>query len=150
MNKKALENTNLVIRQPRFIIWFGVVNNLFWSWLIIHMTFFPHNTTGVGLLIAYLGFGVFLLVGTWFIWITIIWKVLFVENGISFRNSVGKTKIISFSDIEVVKCKKNSNDRIIEAVLHSKDGKIILGLSAIQKGFTEFVNHLTKENIKFE
>ena len=79
------------------------------------------------------------------------WKVIINENGIQFRNSFGKTKIIAFEDIEKVKCKRTTSGQITEAILYSKDvKKPILGLSVFQKGFGIVINHLEDASIKFE
>ena len=61
---------NLIVRLPRFFFWLGVVNNLFWGFMIISMAFIQNHTTELW---VYLGFVLFLLLGTWFIWITIVW-----------------------------------------------------------------------------
>ena len=42
-SRESMNADKLMIRQPRFILWIGVINNLFFLWLVIHMTFF-HTT----------------------------------------------------------------------------------------------------------
>jgi len=143
-----IDNENLIIKFPRFVLWLGVISSLFWSALIILMTLFPNDTADYW---VYLVFTLFLLLGVWFIWISVAWRVQIEGENIQSRNYFFRTQRFTIKSIARVKTKKSKNqNQFDEVTLYSKDGEELLYLSPFYSGFREFMERLKQEKIEFE
>lgn len=151
MNSKENRNKKLIVRMPRFCLWLGITGTLFFGGIIVGMILFPNDTVTLW---THLVFGLFLLVGLSFFWISIIWRIEVEKKGFKFRNSFNQTKLVPFESIGKVKLKGRLDPdnpiNMLEAVLYSKCGKVILVTTSLHVGGRLFIHRLQQESIKFE
>jgi len=149
--QKNRTDKKLIVRMPRLFLWVGIACTLFFGGIIVGMILFPNDTVTLW---TYLVFGLFLLGGLLFFWISIIWRIEVEKNGFKFRNSFNKTMVIPFESIGKVKLKGRLDHdnpiNILEAVLYSKGGKVILVITSLHVGGRLFIHRLQQESIKFE
>jgi len=151
MNSKKNRNKKLIVRMPRFCLWLGIAGTLFFGGIIVGMILFPNDTVTLW---TYFVFGLFLFGGLLFFWISIIWRIEVEKNGFKFRNSFNQTKLIPFESIGKVRLKGKLDPdnpiNMLEVVLYSKGGKVILVTTSLHSGGRLFIHRLQQESIKFE
>jgi len=149
--QKNRDNKKLIVRMPRFCLWVGIAGTLFFGVAIVGMTLFPNDTVTFW---TYLAFGLFLHAGLLFFWISIIWRIEVEKDGFKFRNSFNQTKVIPFESIGKVRLKGRLDPdnpiNMLEVVLYSKSGKVILVTTSLHVGGRLFIKRLQQESIKFE
>jgi len=96
-NKCHIYKKDLILRQPRFVFFVGIFNSLIFGLAVIMMALFPNETITwwVNLFVYFM-----LLLGLWYFWMAIMWKVTIKQDGIKFRNYLFQTKMISFEEIK--------------------------------------------------
>lgn len=144
-----LIKNKIVVRQSIYQFLLGITNTLFWGFGLIYGVIFPDAPDITTL--TYLGLGLFLLMGLWFIWLFIIWKVVLEDDIIHFTNCFSKKSTIRLEDIEKVKFRIPRNPKHeSEATLITKSGKEFLTTPGSARGAGAFIKYLGRANIKFE
>ena len=148
MNKNKKFDENLIVRQPKHILWMGIILTLLNIGIFAYMALALDDLTPVA-------FGIFLLItlaNASLILTAITWQVTFEENSIHFRNQLGRTKTIPFESIGKVKRRGQPTNQGInlQLVLYSKDGRKFFSITSDFIGFDRFLKKLEQESIKFE
>ena len=141
------QKNSMVVRQPWDALPIGIIGTLFAGFLFIVSVASQDDTAPWW---SSLGFGLMFLVCLWYLWLWIIWKITIRGDEFQFRNSFGKTQILSFDDIEKVKMWENQRPPYIKLTLFSKDDQKILSLAGNYRGFKIFLAYLEKKSVPFE
>ena len=148
MNDKPYLNTpKMIVRQPSYVLFVGLLTTICCGGVIIMMILFPNDTATFG---VYFVVGLFFLLGLWYVWMAIAWRVVVENEGLKFRNLRLQTKMILFKDIEKAEHKRlggglDSKNKII---LYSKEGKKVLTIDDGSHNFWAFSKLLDKKSIR--
>lgn len=149
MNQQQATHTeNVIVRQAKYNIWLGLFLILFFGGICVLMLIQEDANS----LWLYVGFGIFLLVGIILLWRTLLWRITAEADGIHFRNSFGRIKIIPFETLEEVKIIKDRRNKDVASQIHlySKDGKVILAMESDCTSLDAFFKRLEQNFIKIE
>lgn len=148
INSSNIAKKSIIVRQSVFQLILGVINTLLWGFGLIYRIIFPDAP--VITILTYLGIGLFFLMGLWFIWLFIIWKVEIRNDVIHFTNCLGQKRMLLFEDIEKVQLKiPKSHNQEREAIVIAKGGTEFLTVPASARGAEAFIKHLNRANVKF-
>jgi hypothetical protein len=140
-SEKIMDENNFILRQPKLVLWIGIICTLFFSALIVLMSIFPNNTAEWW---VYLIFSLFVILGFFLIFHCIRWELKIEVNQIIYTPFIGGKRLFTIDNIKRVKLENG------QKIIAYDGNKKLFSVEYQCNGFNVLVSRLRKEQIPFE
>jgi len=142
--EKHMDERHFTVRQPRTMIWLGLVCTLFFGALIVLMTVFPNDTVDAW---AYLIFSLFTLGGSVIIIFCTFWKLEIIENELRHVPLFGRRKTFRFDEIEKIRMKHRNTPN--EGIRLYSETRKLATIEMNCRGYNVLIRRLQQAGILF-